>query len=325
MIVSSAQANGKLRPDLPFLFNAAKKLGSAHNEVALFCSNKAAAEEYRKEIASFAAPAKIHLLNSPTGLTIDTASDMVHKIMGKTNAFTHILAPHYSFCKDLIPRLAGKLDIQPITDVISIQSHEEFERQIYSGNAVARVKSTEPIKLLTIRGHRFTGGSNEPQSSIDSIALAIAEASESSTKLMKSMGVVVADSSSNNIDMAKVVLCGGRGIKAKKDFELLYELSKVLPNAAVGASRGAVDDGFAKYEQQVGQSGKCLTSDVYIGIGVSGALQHLAGIVDVKTVVAINTDPEANLIKVADYYVVGDAVKILPELMEKSRSLTKKQ
>eukprot|EP00826_Nyctotherus_ovalis_P053714 TRINITY_DN7007_c0_g1_i6.p2 TRINITY_DN7007_c0_g1~~TRINITY_DN7007_c0_g1_i6.p2 ORF type:complete len:130 (+),score=26.45 TRINITY_DN7007_c0_g1_i6:736-1125(+) len=116
--------------------------------------------------------------------------------------------------------------------------------------------------------------------------------------IMRSRGIVPADSSFAKIDRAKIVLCIGRGIKDKKTHEVLRELVDTLPSAALGATRGAVDNGFAEYQQQIGQSGKCLTSDVYIGVGVSGALQHLAGIVDVKTIVAINSDPEANIIKV---------------------------
>jgi len=199
---------------------------------------------------------------------------------------------------------------------------DEFERQIYSGNAIARIKSTEQLKLITVRGHRFSAEANVSPSSIDSLAMTILQAGEDS-KLAKSMGLTVPSSTETNIDSAKIVICGGRGVKNKKDFELLSEIAKIIPGAAVGASRGAVDDGFAKYEQQIGQSGKCLNSDVYIGIGVSGSLQHLAGVVDVKTIIAINTDPEANLIKVSDAYLVGDATKVIPELFAKIKSLKK--
>lgn len=153
---------------------------------------------------------------------------------------------------------------------------------------------------MTIRGHKFAGEAKPKEIKIDEIVQNIVKVAEinENQKLSKSLGLMPSDSSHANIDLAKIVLCGGRGIKAKKDFTMLYDIAKNLPSAAVGASRGAVDDGYAKFEQQIGQSGKCLTSDIYIGIGVSGALQHLAGVVDVKKVIAINTDPEANLIKV---------------------------
>ncbi len=183
-----------------------------------------------------------------------------------------------------------KIDVATV-----VQSPDEFERQVYSGNAIARIKSTETLKLLTVRGHRFVP--DKKSATVSDIATTILSAIERS-KIMKTMGMAAQDSSHASIDTAKVVLCGGRGIKKKQDFALLQEIARVLPSAAVGASRGAVDDGFAKYEQQVGQSGKCLNSEVYIGIGVSGALQHLAGVVDVKTIISINTDPEANMMKV---------------------------
>lgn len=162
---------------------------------------------------------------------------------------------------------------------------------------MAKIKSNERLKLLTIRGHKFASGEQSPASSVDSIVSSILKLSTESTT-MKSLGLLPSDSSFANLDRAKVVICGGRGVKNKKTYELLNELANILPNAAVGGTRGAVDEGYAKYEQQIGQSGKCLTSDIYIGVGVAGALQHIAGIVDVKTIIAINTDPEANIIKV---------------------------
>ena len=140
---------------------------------------------------------------------------------------------------------------------------------------------------------------------------------------MKSLGLLQSDSSFDNLDRAKIVICSGRGVKNKKTYELLNELVSILPNAGVGATRGAVNDGYAKYEQQIGQSGKHLTSDIYIGVGVSGSLQHLAGIVDVKTIISINTDPEANINKVSDYYLVSDSQKIIPELISKLKSSKK--
>ncbi|MBC7216203.1 electron transfer flavoprotein subunit alpha/FixB family protein [Extensimonas perlucida] len=239
------------------------------------------------------------------------AENVAAQVLAIANNYTHILFPATAGGKNVAPRVAAKLDVAQISDIIKVVSPDTFERPIYAGNAIATVQSADAIKLITVRTTGFdaapaTGGS----AAVETIA-AVADSGKSSFQ-----GSEIVKSERPELTAAKIVVSGGRALGSKEKFdEVIPPLADKL-GAAIGASRAAVDAGYAANDLQVGQTGKIVAPQLYVACGISGAIQHLAGMKDSKVIVAINKDPEAPIFSVADYGLEADLFQAVPELVK---------
>jgi len=284
---------------------AAKKLGGdVHVLVAGHNAGGAA-----KAAAQIAGVAKV-LHADAAHLGEFLAENVAALVVSIAKAYSHVLAPATSTGKDVMPRAAALLDVQQISEIVSVESPDTFVRPIYAGNALATVKSADAIKVITVRTTGFdavaaTGG-NAPVEAV---------AAPADTGLTAFVGREVQKSERPELTSARIVVSGGRGMGSGENFKLLEPLADKL-NAAMGASRAAVDAGFVPNDWQVGQTGKIVAPELYIAIGISGAIQHLAGMKDSRVIVAINKDEEAPIFQVADYGIVGDLFQVVPQVIE---------
>ncbi|MCP5365671.1 MAG: electron transfer flavoprotein subunit alpha/FixB family protein [Hyphomicrobiales bacterium] len=285
---------------------AASQLGEVHLLVA--GSGVSGVADAASKIAGVG---KVHVADDAAfdhGLA-ENVAPLIAELMSSHDAF---VAPATTTGKNIAPRVAALLDVMQLSDILSVESADTFTRPIYAGNAIAKVKSSDAKLVLTVRGTAFEKA--DPASGSGAVE---AVSSTGDKGLSSFVGAVIAKSERPELTSAKIIVSGGRALKDSETFEAtIFPLADKL-GAAVGASRAAVDAGYVPNDYQVGQTGKIVAPEVYVAIGISGAIQHLAGMKDSKTIVAINKDEDAPIFQVADIGLVGDLFKIVPELTEK--------
>ena len=297
---------GQLKDATLAAVTAAGKLGEVHAVVA--GANVGGVAEQASKIAGIA---KVHVADDASleHALAENVAPVIVQLMGHADAF---VAPATTTGKNIAPRVAALLDVMQISDVLSVEGPDTFTRPIYAGNAIATVKSSDAKKVITVRGTAFekattTGGS----APIEPVGGA------SDQRLSSFVGSEIAASERPELTSAKIIVSGGRALGSGEAFHQYIEPLADKLGAAVGASRAAVDAGYVPNDYQVGQTGKIVAPEVYIAIGISGAIQHLAGMKDSKIIVAINKDEDAPIFQVADLGLVGDLFKIVPELTQK--------
>ncbi len=282
---------------------AAQKIGADVHVLVAGHQARAVAEQ----AAQAQGVAKVLLADGPA-LAEGLAENVAAQVLSAASAYSHILFPATASGKNVAPRVAAKLDVAQISDILSVESADTFTRPIYAGNAIATVQSVDAVKVITVRTTSFDAVAGQGGSAAIEEQAAVADSGRSAFVSRE-----VAKSDRPELAGATVVVSGGRGLGSAENFKMLDGLADKL-GAALGASRAAVDAGYAPNDWQVGQTGKIVAPQLYVAVGISGAIQHLAGMKDSKVIVAINKDPEAPIFGVADYGLVADLFEAVPEL-----------
>jgi len=282
---------------------AAAKIGGDVHVLVAGSNAKAVADQ----AAQAAGVSKVLLADAPQ-LAEGLAENLAAQVLAIAKDYSHILFPATASGKNVAPRVAAKLDVAQISDITAVESADTFQRPIYAGNAIATVQSADAVKVITVRTTGFDAVAAQGGSAAVESLTAVADSG-----LSTFVGREVAKSDRPELAGARVVVSGGRGLGSAENFKILDPLADKL-GAALGASRAAVDAGYAPNDWQVGQTGKIVAPQLYVAVGISGAIQHLAGMKDSKVIVAINKDAEAPIFGVADYGLVGDLFELVPQL-----------
>jgi len=297
----------------PVTLNAITAANSVGGDVTCLVAGGAGCQDVAKEVAGVQGVTKVLVAENDAfnGFLPEKLTPLLIASQDKFK-FSHIIAGASAFSRGLLPRVAAKLDVSPISDVIGVKDENTFVRTIYAGNAIMTLQSQEPVKILTVRSTAFEPCAAGGSGSVEDAPAASGDLPTSS----EFVGQELSKSDRPDLASAKVVVSGGRGMKSGENFTMLYDLADKL-GAAVGASRAAVDAGMVPNDMQIGQTGKIIAPELYIAVGISGAIQHLAGMKDSKVIVAINKDAEAPIFQVSDYGLVADLFKAVPELSQK--------
>ena len=306
ILVVAEHDNNAVNPATLKTLAAAKAIGGdidvlvAGKDCATVADELSKAEGVNKVVLADNAVYEHQLAENVSKLVADLGKD-----------YSHVLAPATTTGKNFMPRVAALLDVAQISDIIAVESADTFKRPIYAGNAIATVQAEDAIKVITVRATAFDAVASEGGSGSVEAIDAVFDNDKS-----EFVGEQLAESERPELTAAEIVISGGRGMQNGENFKLIEDIADKL-GAAVGASRAAVDAGFVPNDMQVGQTGKIVAPQLYIAVGISGAIQHLAGMKDSKVIVAINKDEEAPIFQVADYGLVADLFEVLPELNEK--------
>jgi electron transfer flavoprotein alpha subunit len=305
VLIVAEHAGGKLNPSTAKCVKAASALPGAEICVAVFCAPDAGVASQAAQLSGIARVLEVtHAANEHA-----LAAILAPQVAEVAAPFTHVFGPSTTFGKDLMPRVAALLDAPQVSDIMAIEGPTRFKRPIYAGNAITTVEVTAGVKIVaTIRTASFEAVSGGGNARVETV-------SPKATLPTHTRFVSLAAAGGDRPDLqsASKVISGGRALASSDAFKIIYGLADKI-GAAVGASRAAVDAGYAPNDMQVGQTGKIIAPELYIAIGISGAIQHLTGIKDARTIVAINKDPEAPIFEVADIGIVGDLFTIVPEL-----------
>ncbi len=305
VLVIAEHDNARLKPVSLKTVTAAVAVG---DEIHVLVAGSGCAT-VADEAAKIAGVTKV-ILSDAAEYKHGAAENLTPLVVGLASGYSHIFAAATTLGKNLIPRIAAVLDVQPISDACAIEASDTFVRPFYAGNALATVRTADPIKLMTVRTTAFDAAAMEGGAASIEV---VAGTGETGLSLFVSEELTPSDRP--ELTSARIVVSGGRGLQSGENFALLEQIADKL-GAAVGATRAAVDAGYVPNDYQIGQTGKVVAPDLYIAVGISGAIQHLAGMKDSKVIVAINKDEEAPIFQVADYGLVADLFQVVPELAQ---------
>lgn len=307
ILVIAEHADGKLSAAVSKTVSAASQIGGEVH-VAVFAVAGAAVGAQAAQIAGVTKVLTVD--NAANGHAL--AATLAPQVVELAKGYSHVLFPGTTFGKDLAPRVAAKLDVQQVSDIMHVHSATSFDRPIYAGNAICTVEApASPLILGTVRLASFQAAAGGNSAPVESASITATLPTHT-----RFVSLAAQKSERPELQSANRVVSGGRALASSDNFKIIYELADKL-GAGVGASRAAVDSGYVPNDMQVGQTGKIIAPELYIAIGISGAIQHLAGIKDARTIVAINKDAEAPIFEIADFGIVGDLFAIVPELTSK--------
>jgi electron transfer flavoprotein alpha subunit len=304
VLIVGEHANGKLNSSTAKCVTCARAITAAEIVIVLLGADTAPVAAAAAQLAGVTGVLRIDkAANSPP-----LAAVLAPQVAALAAEFTHVFGPSTTFGKDLMPRVAALLGVAQLSDIMAVETANRFRRPVYAGNAIQTVETDPAVKIVaTVRTASFEAAAAGGNAAIESRDLAVELPTHT-----RFISVSSADAGRPDLQTARIVLSGGRALGSADNFQLLYRIADKL-GAAVGASRAAVDAGYAANDMQVGQTGKIIAPELYVAIGISGAIQHLTGIKDARTIVAINKDSEAPIFEVADYGLVGDLFTVLPE------------
>jgi electron transfer flavoprotein alpha subunit len=304
ILIVAEHADGKLNSGVAKTVAAAQKIGGEIH-IGVFAADAAAVAA---QAAQLDRVTKVLVVNNAANAN-PMAAVLAPQVAELAQGYTHVLFPGGTFGKDLAPRVAAKLDVQQISDVMAVHGASSFDRPTYAGNAITTVEAPAGTVVATVRLASFTAVAGGGSAAVET-----ASVSASLPEHTRYVKLEAQKSERPDLQSASRVVSGGRALGSSDNFKVIYDFADKI-GAAVGASRAAVDSGYAPNDMQVGQTGKIIAPELYFAIGISGAIQHLAGIKDVRTIVAINKDPEAPIFEVADFGLVGDLFQVVPELI----------